>query len=318
MHARSRRAAAGWLALALLVTTLAPGCAPVTPRIARIGLVAPFEGQQREVGSDVIPAVRLAVREWAALNAQQAGRRGLAFELVAYDDMGDPALAVEQARKLAADPEVLIVIGHWTDQTTQAALPVYAAAGLPVVTFTYASLESTGTVLNLAPSEADLLAGAEPIAGSGEGRILLPPLASASEAADMLAALPPDAAAVGGPAFGQSQWAALAPGGAGNLLYLTGAALPADSADLPPGRAADFDARYRQSSLGAPPGPLAVTAYQAAWLAMSVAADRLGYGAPEGAPAAAMQFDSSGRRSAAPIYLYRWQQGERRLVERIR
>lgn len=112
---------------------LLAGCAVTRPTI-KIGLVAPFEGRYREVGYEVIYAVRLAVREANAAG----GVAGYSVELVALDDSGDPAMAAEQARKLAADPQVVAVIGHWLDATTRAAAPEYAQAGIPLLATTAA------------------------------------------------------------------------------------------------------------------------------------------------------------------------------------
>ncbi len=95
----------------------------------KIGLVAPFEGRYRYVGYDVIYAVRLALQE---VNAA-GGVGGYNVELVAYDDGADPAMAVEQARKLAADSQVVAVIGHFREETTLAASNIYAEAGIPLV-----------------------------------------------------------------------------------------------------------------------------------------------------------------------------------------
>ncbi len=105
------------------------GCLAVTRPVVKIGLVAPFEGRYRAVGYEVIYAVRLAVRE-----ANTAGGvAGYSVELVALDDAGDPDMAAEQARKLAVDPQVVGVLGHWLEATTLAAAPKYADAGLPVL-----------------------------------------------------------------------------------------------------------------------------------------------------------------------------------------
>ena len=95
----------------------------------KIGLVAPFEGRYRYVGYDAIYAVRLALREANAAG----GMGGYSVELVAYDDWAEPAMAIEQARKLAADPEVVAAIGHFREETTAAALSGYAEAGIPLV-----------------------------------------------------------------------------------------------------------------------------------------------------------------------------------------
>jgi len=110
----------------LLTACHVPGA--VRPTV-KIGLVAPFEGRYRYVGYDLFPAVRLAVRETNGAG----GVGGYGVELVAYDDGADPALAAQQARKMAVDPEVVVVLGHFREETTEAALPVYAQAGLPLV-----------------------------------------------------------------------------------------------------------------------------------------------------------------------------------------
>lgn len=132
--------------MVVLVGCRFPGV--VRPTV-KIGLVAPFEGRYRYVGYDVIYAVRLALREANAaggvgappLEGGQGGVRGHSpstgsgyhVELVAYDDGADPVMAAEQARKLAADPEVVAAIGHFREETAAAALSTYAEAGIPLV-----------------------------------------------------------------------------------------------------------------------------------------------------------------------------------------
>lgn len=109
----------------LLVIFLLSGCASVDP-VVKIGLVAPFEGQNRAVGYDVIYSARLAVRE---MN-EAGGIGGYRVALVALDDSSDPTLAAQTARALVADPQVVAVVGHWGEETTAVAAPIYAAAGL--------------------------------------------------------------------------------------------------------------------------------------------------------------------------------------------
>jgi ABC-type branched-subunit amino acid transport system substrate-binding protein len=124
------------LPLALGFFLLLSSCLPAVPRFpgavrptVKIGLVAPFEGRYRYAGYDVIYAVRMALRE-----ANVAGGvAGYGVELVAFDDGAEPAMAIEQARKLAADPELIAAIGHFREQTTAAALGAYAEAGIPLV-----------------------------------------------------------------------------------------------------------------------------------------------------------------------------------------
>lgn len=104
------------------------GCS-VTRPILKIGLVAPFEGRYRDVGYEVVFAVRLAMRE---INAA-GGVGGYSVELVALDDSGDEQMAVEQARKLETDISVIAVIGHWRENTTLAAALEYEQAGISLI-----------------------------------------------------------------------------------------------------------------------------------------------------------------------------------------
>jgi ABC-type branched-subunit amino acid transport system substrate-binding protein len=52
---------------------------------------------------------------------------------VALDDSGDPELARQAAAALVVDPAVVAVVGHWQAETTAAAAPIYAQAGLPLL-----------------------------------------------------------------------------------------------------------------------------------------------------------------------------------------
>jgi ABC-type branched-subunit amino acid transport system substrate-binding protein len=95
----------------------------------KIGLVAPFEGRYRVMGYEAIYAARLAIRE---INAS-GGVNGVRVELIALDDSGDPNMAIEQARKLAIDPQVIAVIGHFRPDTTGEASAAYCAESLPLL-----------------------------------------------------------------------------------------------------------------------------------------------------------------------------------------
>ncbi len=111
-----------------LLLILISGCASVPP-VVKIGLVGPFEGRHRDIGYDVIYSARLAVRE----ENTRDDMGGYRVALVALDDFGDPDTAEEIARSLVLDPAVVAVVGHWLPETTEAAAPVYRAAGLPFI-----------------------------------------------------------------------------------------------------------------------------------------------------------------------------------------
>jgi len=101
----------------------------VPPRTYKIALVAPFEGRQRQVGYDAFPALRMAIRDEIA--AQPNATQKITF--IAYNDNADPTFAKQVAANVIVDSDVLLVIGHLITQTTQAVLPLYVQAGLPIV-----------------------------------------------------------------------------------------------------------------------------------------------------------------------------------------
>lgn len=192
----SKRAVIAILLLAVVLLALS-GCTSTVPTV-KVGLVAPFEGRYRDLGYEVIPAARLAIREWAARpEAQQ-----LRIELVAYDDMADPTLAVEQAQKLLADPDVVVVIGHWADDTTTTTAPLYESAGVRLITVT---LQAPPALLNLSPSEEAFSAAA----GAHDTAALTETLRHGGDPFATFAALPGDAV---GPGWTAEQAAAFSVG----------------------------------------------------------------------------------------------------------
>jgi ABC-type branched-subunit amino acid transport system substrate-binding protein len=114
--------------LSPLALLLVVGCGSVDP-VVKIGLVAPFEGRDRAIGYDAIYSARLAVREANAAG----GIGGHRLALVALDDRGDLELTAQAAASLALDPAVVAVVGHYLPETTAAARPIYAEAGLPLI-----------------------------------------------------------------------------------------------------------------------------------------------------------------------------------------
>lgn len=147
---------AGWalwllLALAPLMSGCGRWCPGSTGPLLKIGLVAPFEGRWRARGYEVLYAVKLAVGEWNAAG----GVGGYRVELVALDDGGEPAAAVQQVRELAVDADVVGVVGHFSEATTLAAAPEYAAQGLALVAPGVGAegVVAGGGVVRLGPSD---------------------------------------------------------------------------------------------------------------------------------------------------------------------
>ena len=117
------------------------------PIVVKIGVIAPFEGIGRQLGYAILPGVR---GELASANEARS------FEpyrvaLVALNDDLDPEEATAQARALARDPDVLAVIGLWSDATARSALPILQSAGVPTLLATPSS-ESGATIFSLCPA----------------------------------------------------------------------------------------------------------------------------------------------------------------------
>jgi ABC-type branched-subunit amino acid transport system substrate-binding protein len=114
------------LLVAAACCLLLASCCTGLPPTVKIGLSAPFEGRDRDLGYEVLHAVRLAVRQ----RNEAGGAGGALVELVALNDFNEGAEAVVQARKMAVDPGVLAVVGGWTANTVAAAAPEYKRLGL--------------------------------------------------------------------------------------------------------------------------------------------------------------------------------------------
>lgn len=125
---KARRKNYVWLGLLCLAVWGMVACQN-SPPILKIGLVAPFEGQHRAIGYDVIYSARLAIREINQAN----GIGGYRLALVAVDDGGTPGLAAQAAASLVLDPQVVVVVGHWLTPTTALVEGIYEEAGLPLV-----------------------------------------------------------------------------------------------------------------------------------------------------------------------------------------
>lgn len=310
---RRKRPLSGWAlkpaaALAVLASVLW-ACVPVAHPVVKIGLVAPFEGRYRDLGYEVIYAVRLAVREANAAG----GLLGHDVELVALDDGGSPEAAAEQARKLSVDAGVLAVVGHWLDPTTLAAAPVYSAAGLPWLATTTGALPPGSFRLWLTPSAVNAAAGPEAQACPA-------PCDSLEDLAwlHQVRAQHADAAVIGPPLWGQPQFTALAGADAEGAYFVAPAPYPSDSTDPA------FAERYAAISGGVEPRFNAVLAYDAAHVLFAAIERSLkdGRQATRAGVAAALaqtdlaglsghiSFDAASEWTGGRAWVYQWRQGQ--------
>jgi len=118
-----RLACVAWCAVLVSACSF-PG--HVKPTI-KVGLSAPFEGRFRDVGYEVLHAVRLAVRQ-----RNEAGGVGARYlvEWVALNDFAEVDEAVTQAQKLGIDDAVMGVLGGLAPEAAAAAAQEYERWGL--------------------------------------------------------------------------------------------------------------------------------------------------------------------------------------------
>jgi ABC-type branched-subunit amino acid transport system substrate-binding protein len=319
----------------LLASCTFPGT--VRPTI-KIGLVAPFEGQYRYVGYDVIYAVRLAVRE---VN-KAGGVGGYSVELVAYDDAADPARAIEQARKLAVDPEVVAAIGHFRQAPTTAAADVYADAGIPLLSPGVSDAQAGAMAAEILAylEEVDVDRTALVTQGGSLGAALrqeagIEPIVRPDGAGWLAEVLPADAVVcdadpvtvgevakaldgsgwaglfLGGPELAASDFGAVAGKAAEGALFVTPWPFPRDV----PG-SGQFVAAYQAMGPHVePPGPLALPAYRAAWHLFAALEDDI---AVNGAPTREGVTVALGLMQSGEAELYWYRVGGEGTFEQVR
>jgi branched-chain amino acid transport system substrate-binding protein len=105
----------------------AAGCAVFTAgQTVKIGMGAPMTGDNASFGQDISQAAMIAVTD--------AGQfQGFSFELDAQDDGGSAEGGASVANKFVADPQIVAIEGHIFSGATKAAIPIYEAANLPMM-----------------------------------------------------------------------------------------------------------------------------------------------------------------------------------------
>jgi branched-chain amino acid transport system substrate-binding protein len=90
-----------------------------------VAVAGPLTGPAAALGQEMAQAAQLALSDSPA-------RERVALEL--HDDRGDLATGIELAQRLAERPEVVAVVGHYNSDITLEAAPIYAEAGLVMMT----------------------------------------------------------------------------------------------------------------------------------------------------------------------------------------
>ncbi|MEH2153091.1 ABC transporter substrate-binding protein [Nostoc sp.] len=103
-----------------------------------LAVVVPADNSQ-DATQEVLRGVAQAQNQFNA----NGGSNGRLLEIAIANDSNDPNKAEQVAQQLVNDKSVLGVIGHDSSEATQAALPIYKQAGIPIISST-----STANSLN--------------------------------------------------------------------------------------------------------------------------------------------------------------------------
>jgi branched-chain amino acid transport system substrate-binding protein len=95
----------------------------------KIAVQAPLSGEQAALGEHIKLGTQLAVEE--ATKAFKA--LGYDLILVPYDDQAKPEVGVANARNIVADPDVLVLVGHFNSGVALPASEVYKDANLVMI-----------------------------------------------------------------------------------------------------------------------------------------------------------------------------------------
>ena len=105
-----------------------------------IGMGAPMTGDNAAFGQDISQAAKLAISDAGAF-------QGFSFSLDAEDDGGTAEGGAAVANKFVANPQVVAIAGHIFSGATKAAIPIYEAADIPMMSpsATNPALTTTGS-----------------------------------------------------------------------------------------------------------------------------------------------------------------------------
>jgi len=103
------------------------GCAEIAPgSTIKIGMGAPMTGDNAQFGVDISQGAQIAVKDGGEIE-------GFGLELVVEDDGGTPEGGAAVANKLVSDPAIVAIAGHIFSGATDAAMPIYEKAGIPMM-----------------------------------------------------------------------------------------------------------------------------------------------------------------------------------------
>ena len=102
-------------------------CAVFSPgQTIKIGMGAPMTGDNAAFGQDISQAAKIAITDAGTF-------KGFTYELDAQDDSGTAEGGAAVANRLVTDSRVVAIEGHIFSGATKAAIPIYEAANIPMM-----------------------------------------------------------------------------------------------------------------------------------------------------------------------------------------
>lgn len=115
-----------------------------------LAVVVPADNSQ-DATQEILRGVAQAQNQFNV----NGGSNGRLLEIAIANDSDDPKKAEQVAQQLVNDKSVLGVIGHDSSEATQAALPIYKQAGMPIISSTSSANSLNGTnFFRTTPSDA--------------------------------------------------------------------------------------------------------------------------------------------------------------------
>jgi branched-chain amino acid transport system substrate-binding protein len=113
----------------LILSALLPAAAWAQKGTIKVAVQAPLSGEQAALGEHVKLGAQLAVEE------ATKSFKALGFDLVfvPYDDQAKPEVGVANARNIVADPDVLVLVGHFNSGVALPSSEVYKDAMLAMI-----------------------------------------------------------------------------------------------------------------------------------------------------------------------------------------
>jgi branched-chain amino acid transport system substrate-binding protein len=116
-----------WILIASLFHLPAPAWAQ--KGAIKVAVQSPLSGEQAALGEHIKLGAQLAVEE----SAKAFKALGFDLVLVPYDDQAKPEVGVANARNVVADPDVLLLVGHFNSGVALPASEVYKDAMLAMI-----------------------------------------------------------------------------------------------------------------------------------------------------------------------------------------